>query len=74
MVNDTTVGLSSLEIQRRSIQTVVRLFDNAIENNENVIKTYKRLNQEDPLVRENLARLVLKVYCMEVLFGFLGRY
>lgn len=41
-------------------KTVVRLFDNAIENNENVIKTYKRLNQEDPLVRENLARLVFE--------------
>lgn len=37
-------------------KTVVRLFDEANSHNESLIKAYKRLNQEDPLVRENLAR------------------
>lgn len=38
------------------LQSVVRLFQESISRNENIIAAYKRLNQEDSTIRENLAK------------------
>lgn len=38
------------------LQSVVRLFQESITRNENIISTFKKLNQEDSTIRENLAK------------------